>query len=55
MKLLATLILAMLYALPAYALDGQQLLKQIDRNMNPESYESYRKLINIEPDRKSVV
>jgi outer membrane lipoprotein-sorting protein len=50
MKLLATLILAMLYALPAYALDGQQLLKQIDRNMNPESYESYRKLINIEPD-----
>jgi hypothetical protein len=25
-------------------------LKQIDRNLNPESYELYRKLINIEPD-----
>ena len=24
--------------------------KQVDRNLNPESYESYRKLINIEPD-----
>jgi len=40
----------LLIALPAFALDGQQLLKQIDRNMNPESYESYRKLINIEPN-----
>ena len=35
---------------PAYAaIDGAQLLKQIDRNLNPESYEMYRKLINIEP------
>jgi outer membrane lipoprotein-sorting protein len=37
-------------ALPAHAIDGTQLLKQVDRNLNPESYESYRKLINIEPD-----
>jgi hypothetical protein len=44
--------MALLYAVPAFALDGQQLLKQIDRNLNPESYESYRKLINIEPDGK---
>jgi hypothetical protein len=35
---------------PLYALDGTDLLKQVDRNLNPESYESYRKLINIEPD-----
>lgn len=35
---------------PAYAIDGAQLLKEVDRNLNPESYESYRKLINIEPD-----
>jgi len=35
---------------PAQAIDGTQLLKQIDRNLNPESYELYRKLINIEPD-----
>ena len=52
MKLMMTLMITLLYALPAFALDGQQLLKQIDRNMNPESYESYRKLINIEPDGK---
>ena len=40
---------ALLFAMPVYAMDGAQLLKQIDRNLNPESYESYRKLINIEP------
>ena len=39
-----------LCALPAAAIDGTELLKQVDRNLNPESYESYRKLINIEPD-----
>jgi outer membrane lipoprotein-sorting protein len=32
--------------------EANQLLKQLDRNLNPESYESYRKLINIEPDGK---
>ncbi len=37
-------------AAPAYAIDGNQLLEQVDRNLNPESYESYKKLINIEPD-----
>ena len=35
--------------LPAYALDGAKLLAQVDRNLNPESYETYRKLINVEP------
>jgi outer membrane lipoprotein-sorting protein len=34
----------------AYALDGQEILKQVDRNLEPESSESLRKLINIEPD-----
>ncbi len=34
----------------AQALDGNEILRQIDRNMQPESYEMYRKLINIEPD-----
>jgi outer membrane lipoprotein-sorting protein len=43
-------VLSLLVALPAYALDGTALLKKIDRNLNPESFESYRKLINIEPD-----
>ena len=32
------------------ATDDNELLRQIDRNLNPESYESYRKLINIEPN-----
>lgn len=32
------------------AVDGAALLKKIDRNLEPESYESYRKLINIEPN-----
>jgi outer membrane lipoprotein-sorting protein len=49
--LLVISILAMV--MPAYAaIDGSQLLVQIDRNLNPESYELYRKLINIEPDGK---
>lgn len=29
--------------------EGSELLRKVDRNLNPESYESYRKLINIEP------
>ncbi len=31
-------------------LDGNDILLKVDRNLNPESYEMYRKLINIEPD-----
>jgi len=34
------------------AVDGAALLKQIDRNLNPESYEAYRKIINVEPSGK---
>ena len=41
---------SLLLALPAHAVDGTQLLAQVDRNLNPESYEMYRKLINIEPN-----
>jgi outer membrane lipoprotein-sorting protein len=39
-----------LVALPATALDGAEILKKVDRNLEPESYESYRKLIDIQPD-----
>ncbi len=39
-------------AAPLQAMDGAQLLAQIDKNLSPESYESYRKIINIEPDGK---
>jgi outer membrane lipoprotein-sorting protein len=37
-------------AAPLYAVEGTELLQQIDRNLNPESFESYRKIINIEPN-----
>jgi len=50
MKKILICLFALLIAVPAYAIDGTQLLKQIDRNLNPESYEMYRKLINVEPD-----
>ncbi|MFN2355575.1 MAG: outer membrane lipoprotein-sorting protein [Desulfopila sp.] len=49
MSLLVTFILLML-ANSASALDGTTILEQVDRKMQPESYEMYRKLINIEPD-----
>jgi outer membrane lipoprotein-sorting protein len=32
------------------ALDGKAILEKVDKNLTPESYEMYRKLINIEPD-----
>lgn len=38
--------------LATLALDGQALLAQLDRNLEPESYEMTRKLINEEPDGK---
>ena len=40
----------MMFAAPVYAIDGNELLKKIDRNLNPESFEMYRKIINQEPD-----
>jgi outer membrane lipoprotein-sorting protein len=45
-------LMTLLMAFPVYALDGTALLKQVDRNLNPESYDMYRKLINVEPDGK---
>jgi outer membrane lipoprotein-sorting protein len=50
MKKILICLFSLLITASAYAIDGTQLLKQIDRNLNPESYELYRKLINIEPD-----
>ena len=47
-KLLALAVLC--FPLLASAVDGVELLKKVDRNLEPESYESYRKLINIEPN-----
>ncbi len=44
------LFLLFFFALPALAIDGQQILAKVDRNLEPESYEAYRKLIDIQPD-----
>lgn len=44
------LLLAALLPGAAFALDGRALLEKVDRNLEPESYEMTRKLINEEPD-----
>ena len=43
-------LISALLVIQVYAADDLELLQQVDRNLNPESYESYRKLINIEPN-----
>jgi outer membrane lipoprotein-sorting protein len=40
----------MIFILPLFAQDANKLLKEVDDNLMPESYEAYRKLINEEPD-----
>lgn len=42
--------LVFLFAVPVAALDGNEILRKVDRNLQPEAYAMYRKLINIEPD-----
>lgn len=43
--------LGLLAATPADAdINGTEILRKVDRNLEPESYEMYRKLINIEPN-----
>jgi outer membrane lipoprotein-sorting protein len=49
-KTIMMIFMGIFLALPAFATDGTKLLEQIDKNLSPESYESYRKIINIEPD-----
>jgi outer membrane lipoprotein-sorting protein len=52
MRAIVGLLLGLLLGLlggAAAAVDGAELLRRIDRNMEPETYENYRKLVNIEP------
>jgi outer membrane lipoprotein-sorting protein len=49
MKLGLVVLLALFVVPVAYGLDGTEILKKVDANLQPESFESYRKLINIEP------
>lgn len=51
-KMMLVTLFILFLACPALALDGMKLLVQVDRNLNPESYEMYRKLINVESDGK---
>jgi len=44
------MLVVLLAAVPAYAVDGNAILDQVDKNLTPESYEMYRKLVNVEPD-----
>jgi hypothetical protein len=48
-NLLFALTVTLVSAIPAFSLDGTEILKKVDANLQPESFESYRKLINIEP------
>ena len=35
------------------ALDGAALLRQVDRRLNPPSYDAYKRLINVEPNGRT--
>ena len=50
LKIITSVAIGLFLSTSALALDGNQLLIQIDRNLNPESFESYRKIVNTEPD-----
>jgi outer membrane lipoprotein-sorting protein len=50
LKMLLIAFLAVSASVPAHALSGTEILQKVDRNLEPPSYESYRKLINIEPN-----
>ncbi|OPX33856.1 MAG: outer membrane lipoprotein-sorting protein [Desulfobacteraceae bacterium 4484_190.2] len=49
-KLLSMILMCLCLSVPVYSDDGNAILKKVDRNLNPDSFEMYRKLINIEPD-----
>ncbi len=50
MKKLLWLILCSIALPAAAAIDGTQILQKVDRNLEPESYEAYRKLIDVQPE-----
>jgi len=48
--IIGTILVYLAVSSSALGIDGNVLLGKVDRNLNPESFEMYRKLINIEPD-----
>lgn len=49
-KSLLWMLLCLVVLPAAAAVDGTQILQKVDRNLEPESYEAYRQLIDIQPD-----
>ena len=49
MKRIAGSLILLFAFVSLFAADNDQLLRQVDRNLNPESFESFRRLLNIEP------
>jgi hypothetical protein len=47
------LVLGGVLSLPGRQPDGNDVLKKMDRNLNPVSYEAYRKLVNTEPNGRT--
>jgi hypothetical protein len=47
------LVLGCILSLPGQQADGNAILEKMDRNLNPVSYEAYRKLVNIEPSGRT--
>ena len=50
MKILVSFVLVFLQTFSLHAQDANALLKTVDDNLMPESYEAYRKIINEEPN-----
>jgi len=50
MKNLLWLVICLVALPAAAAIDGTGILKKVDRNLEPESYESYRQLTDVQPD-----
>ena len=51
-QILSGMLLISFLSTPAFAQDAQDILKKADDKLFPKSYESYRKIINEEPDGK---
>ena len=49
-KSLSIILVCLFLSVPAHSDDGDAILQKVDRNLNPEAFEMYRKLINVEPD-----
>ena len=49
---LFSMVFMLILAPNAFSQDANEILKQVDANLTPDSFETYRKIINEEPDGK---